>query len=195
MTTRDSSLNPVPADSEPKPSADELDQSLSALLASSQESERHQASPSAEGVVKPGGLDYSAPAEAAASERVSLLRLLPRFAMEYVAAWREWRVAKQAGQAALDFYQTLRAKRPDLAGKALYEALVCERNRIEASAARTILRHAEESFAAWPNERDLVFRDVVQYLVISEYLVSHPKRVGTTINMSRVISRLIPMDL
>jgi hypothetical protein len=194
MTTRDSSLNQVPADNEPKPSADELDQSLSAHLASSQASERHP-STSAEGVANPSGLDYSAPAEAAASERVSLLRLLPRFAMEYVAAWREWRVAKQAGQAELDFYQTLRAKRSDLAGKALYEAFVCERNRIEASAARTILRHAEESFAAWPNERDLVFRDVVQYLVISEYLLSHPKRVGTTINMCRVISRLIPMDL
>jgi len=193
MTTRDRSLNQLPADSEPKPSAEEPDQSLSSLLSSTQESERHRASPSIEGVVKPSGPDQVAPAEAASSERVSLRRLA-RFAMEYVAVWREWQFAKHAGQAALASFQSLRAKRPDLAGRALYEAFVCERNGIEASAARAILRHAEDSFAAWPNERDLVLRDVVQYLVISEYLVSNPKRVGTAINMSRVISRLIPMD-
>jgi hypothetical protein len=55
MTTRDSSLNQLPADSEPKPSAEEPDQSLSSLLSSTQESERHRASPSYHLAVSPEG--------------------------------------------------------------------------------------------------------------------------------------------
>ena len=72
---------------------------------------------------------------------------------------------------------------------------MCERNALEASAARGILQRAEASFAAWPNDRDLIFRDVVQYLVISEYLASHPERGGTTVNMTRIIAQIIPGQL
>jgi hypothetical protein len=132
-------------------------------------------------------------AAVASLERMHLRRFAP-FVLERLAAWREWRFAKQAGFAALALFRRLRAQRPELAGRALYEAFVCQRNGIETSAARAILRLADDSFAAWPNERDLIFRDVVQYLVISEYLLSNSKRVGTTSNMARVVARIIPKE-
>jgi hypothetical protein len=118
-----------------------------------------------------------------------------RAPLQLGAAWRELQFAKNAGRQALDRYQRIRMQRPELTGRALFEAFVCERNAIGASAAQVILQRAEASFAAWPNDRGLIFRDVVQYLVISEYLVSHPKRGGTTTNMARTISRLISEKL
>jgi hypothetical protein len=80
-------------------------------------------------------------------------------------------------------------------GRELYEIFVCERNALGAAAAQALIERAESSFAAWPIERDLIFRDVAQYLIISEYLESHPAAIGTSINMARVISGLIPSAL
>ena len=118
-----------------------------------------------------------------------------RYTLPLMAAWRELRFAKKAGRLALTRYQRLRTERPELTRQALYEAFVCERNAIEPSAAREILQRAEASFAAWPNDRDLTFRNVVQYLAISEYLALYPKRGGTTVNMVRIITRIIPGNL
>jgi hypothetical protein len=138
--------------------------------------------------------DNDSPGELERSGRFSLQRF-SRYALPVMAAWRELRFAKKAGRLALARYQRLRTERPELTGQPLYEAFVCERNALEASAARGILQRAEESFAAWPNDRELIFRDVVQYLVISEYLESHPERGGTTVNMTRIIAKIIPGQL
>jgi len=122
-------------------------------------------------------------------------RRLPRNPLHFVTAWRELRFAKKAVKRALLLHQRLRAERPALTGRALYLAFVCERSALGASAAQGVLQRAEASFAAWPNERDLIFRDVVQYLVISEYLASNPQRGSTTINMARTIEQLVPGEL
>jgi hypothetical protein len=111
------------------------------------------------------------------------------------AAWRELRFAKEAGQRALACFRRLQANQPTLSGRPLYEAFACEYGRIDSAAARTMLHRAEASFAAWPNERELIFRDVVQYMVILEYLATHPKRSGTTANMTGVLSKIIPVQL
>ena len=114
---------------------------------------------------------------------------------ERLAAWREQRFSQIAGQRALALFELVRAERPDLVGDSLYEAFLCRRNALEGSAARMILRRAENSFAMWPHERDLIFRDVVQYLVISEYFDTYRNRAGTATNMNKIIARVIPKEL
>jgi len=121
-------------------------------------------------------------------------RLL-RPVLELAAAWRELRFARKSGRQALDRYRLLKINRPDLSGRALYEAFVCGRNAIAASAAQVILQRAESSFVSWTDERGLNFRYVVQYLVISEYLESNAKREGTVTNMAATLARLIPERL
>ncbi len=123
------------------------------------------------------------------------MRSLVAFLLQPLTAWRERRYATHAALAALSLYHRLRAKEPALAGTALYEAVVRMRNGIAASDARAVLRRARESFAAWPVDRDLIFRDVVQYLVISEYLKAKAKRASTTINMAYVVAQIIPKEL
>jgi hypothetical protein len=138
--------------------------------------------------------DNVAEAELESADRFGLLQFL-RHPLHFTAAWRQLRYARKAARRALARYQGLRTARPELAGRSLYEAFVCDRNAIEPSAARVILQRAEASFATWPTDRDLKFMDVLKYLVISEYLVSHPKRGGTSINMARIIEQVIPREL
>ncbi len=138
--------------------------------------------------------DIVAGADSESPERFSLLQFL-RHPWQFIGAWRELRYSKKAARQALDRYQGLRSERPELTGRALYEVFVCDRNALEASAARVILQRAEASFATWPTDRDLKFMDVLKYLVISEYLISHPKRGGTSINMARIIEQVIPREL
>jgi hypothetical protein len=142
-------------------------------------------------LTKPEGDDD---AELESAGRFSLRRF-SRYASQLVGVWHELRFAKRGGRLALARYERLRRERPELAGQALYEVFVCERNALEASAARAILQRAEASFAAWPTDRDLKFLNVVQYVVISEYLASHPKRRGTSTNMARIIAQVIPRHL
>ena len=117
------------------------------------------------------------------------------FLSDRLASWREWRFARRGARRAMDCRQRLIGQASGMGEREFYEAFVREYSGLDIPAARTVLRRAEASFAAWPNERDLIFRDIVQFLAISEYLASHPKRSGTTANMTIVISRIIPKNL
>lgn len=137
------------------------------------------------------GPDDDAVSESVARPSRTIRERWSEFVADRWAAWHELRYAKRTSQRALACHQRLQSLSPELSGRALYEAFVCEFSGVETAAARTILRRAEDSFAAWPNDRDLIFRDVVQYVAILEYLASHPKRGGTTANMMSAISNTI----
>jgi hypothetical protein len=117
---------------------------------------------------------------------------LARYAMRRVRAWNEQRFARRAARLARAEFQRLRAERPELQREDLYAAFVCRRNAVDDAAARRILQRAEQSFAVWPDYRDLMLQDVVKYVVISDYMASHRRRGGTIINMGQVIGRVIP---
>lgn len=116
------------------------------------------------------------------------------FLLQPFLAWRERRYARGAANSALLLYHRMRAKEPALARIDLYAAIVCIRSGVSTPEARAILHRARESFAAWPIDRDLIFRDIVQYLVISEYLKYQSTRASTTINMADVVAKIIPKE-
>lgn len=131
----------------------------------------------------------------AQTSRRSSLQLFFRYPLHLLTAWREVRFARKSARLALLCYRQLRSEHPELADEGLYEGFVAERNAVDVSDARAILQRAAASFASWPAAHDLKFVNVVQYLVISEYLVAYPKRNGTTSNMARVIAQVIPREL
>ncbi len=69
------------------------------------------------------------------------------------------------------------------------------RSQTNIRATSVILHHAGESFCSWPAWHDLRFRDVVQYVVVYEYLRSHKEKVGTQTRMGATVARIIPRDL
>jgi hypothetical protein len=109
-------------------------------------------------------------------------------------AWSEQRYAKRASLEILELFRSERQEHPELTGPSLYEAVVARRLGPESTNARTIVRRAEESFANWPVERCLIFRDVVLYLVINEYLQLFKSRHGTRTRMVGVVARFIPKE-
>ncbi|HZF16100.1 MAG TPA: hypothetical protein VE046_09185 [Steroidobacteraceae bacterium] len=107
----------------------------------------------------------------------------------------EARFARHAGRGVLKVYWQVRASCPELTGHALYAQVVAKRSGIAPEAARAIVLKAEQSFAEWPKERELSFRDVVAYLVFAEFVRAHPERKGVQADMRRVVAKIIPGNL
>jgi len=111
------------------------------------------------------------------------------------AAFAERRYARQASQELLDLLRLEQLVHPERSGRVLYQAVVARRLGPNAVRAPEVIRHAEESFADWPAERDLKFRHVVHYLIFDEYTHRAATRAATRTNIGDVVARIIPKGL
>lgn len=112
-------------------------------------------------------------------------RLAPRTA--------ERRYALHKSREALSLYLRVQQERPDLRGRDLYREIVARRGQQTAGADDSVLDRSEQSFCTWPVPRELSFRDVVHYLVVTEYL-RLKSGFGVQIDMGAVVARVIPRD-
>jgi hypothetical protein len=121
----------------------------------------------------------------------SLVRSLGVF-----VAYAERRYAKEASEQLLELFRREQQEHPELKGRALYEAVIARRlganPRISAA---NIVRRAEESFADWPAEREVRFRDVVHYQIFDEYMRQGEVRVGARTNIAQAVALIIPGEL
>jgi hypothetical protein len=118
-----------------------------------------------------------------------------------VRPWRLLKVLRDRRRArrtcidALQLYREVAATCPDLSNVARYAEVVARHTGADPHGARVIIERAEDSFASWPVERPLNFRDVVQYLVVCECLHADPRSVGTSARLAAVIGKVIPDHL
>lgn len=112
-----------------------------------------------------------------------------------VAGWSEKRFARSVGLAMLEIHHREHAAHPELSGKELYARIVAAQLSTDHETASRLVRQAGESFADWPNWREMTFRDVVNYIAITEFARTNPGRGATKTNIGRVVSRIIPGDL
>jgi hypothetical protein len=111
-------------------------------------------------------------------------------------AQAERRYAKAASQQLLELFRHQQREDPELKGRALYGAVIARRlgsNSILSAA--DIVRRAEESFAVWPRNRELTFRDVVHYQIFDEYMRQSGVRLGTRTDFGVAVARIIPEGL
>lgn len=120
---------------------------------------------------------------------------LERWSFGLYITWRERRVALRTSRSSLRVYRELEVTSPDVQGVARYEEVVIRQTGFDRQRAREIVRLAEDSFAAWPNERSVNFRDVVQYLVVHECLKADPAALGIRAELPSFIAGLIPANL
>jgi hypothetical protein len=107
----------------------------------------------------------------------------------------ERRFAKGASQQLLELFRHEQRERPELKGRALYEAVIARRLGSNPTlSAAEIVRRAAESFAGWPTDRELKFRDVVHYQVFDEYM-RLSEVVGTRTNFRVAVAQIIPAEL
>jgi hypothetical protein len=134
-------------------------------------------------------------AERAPSSSESRQWWLASWMCDVMLAWRERRVAQRTSIESLRLYRDLEATQPQLTGVARYQEVVARRTGLDQQGVREVLQHAEDSFASWPVERPLRFRDVVEYLVATECLNLGRSGARTGRRLTRIIAGVIPENL
>lgn len=112
------------------------------------------------------------------------------------AALGERRYAREASEQLLGLFWREQREHPELNGRRLYEAVIARRiGSNPAISAAEIVKRAKESFADWPVERDLCFRDVVHYQIFDEFTRHGEELQGTRTNIGDAVARVVPEDL
>jgi hypothetical protein len=113
-----------------------------------------------------------------------------------VMGWRERRYAARASRELVELFHAFARANPDLPRREIYARVVMVRQRTTAEKAEEVLARASESFASWPSQRTLTFRDVVHYLAVSEFLEANEDEVvSTRENFGRLVMHSVPHDL
>ena len=95
----------------------------------------------------------------------------------------------------LRHFKIVRREHPELSGPDLYERVVARQGELGGRTAESVVRQATASFAAWPVERRVSFRDVVHCVVFDSYIKSHSGCTGTHSNLRTVVELIIPKAL
>lgn len=112
-----------------------------------------------------------------------------------LVARRERTLAKAECASLLEIVNGLRAGEPSLEGESLYARVIMQRLSCDAAKAREVLRRVDESFAQWPEQRDIRFRDVANYLIVVGIMDAHSSAMGTRSDMEALVAAAIPKDL
>lgn len=107
----------------------------------------------------------------------------------------ERRRARAVCRDLLRLYRQTRTADANLQGEALYEQVVARYNHGDARGTKELLNHAEQSFAQWPSVRNLTFRDVVLYLVVSESTTADRPPADMRPDIAAVVYSAIPAEL
>jgi len=124
-------------------------------------------------------------------DRVASINWLPALFL----AWKERSYARRASAEMLGTYHLLSAEHPEITGAARYEKVLARHGNLDPKGVRGVIWGAEQSFARWPVDRDLLFQDVVLYYVIDKYLKSAKSRRTTQIHMEEIVRSVVPANL
>lgn len=115
--------------------------------------------------------------------------------LSWLSAWREKRFTCECCHRLLKLHAEVLARHPALAGWPLYKQIVVQHVGGDLDGAEVLLQRAQESFASWPVSRDLIFRDVVHYLAVSELLARHSDTPWLQASVGRSVEAAIPRHL
>jgi len=119
--------------------------------------------------------------------------------LNFVATMRERRQIRLFCDESLKLYRQVEAQMPQASQTERYGRFIELRSGVTPAAVLTVMRRAEESFADWPNERPLNFRDVVQYLAVTDCLKIDIAVAGVRSRIVDfvidIVGHVIPRDL
>jgi hypothetical protein len=119
--------------------------------------------------------------------------------LNFVATMRERRQIRRFCDESLMLYRQVEAQMPQASQTERYGRFIELRSGVAPGSVSTVLRRAAESFADWPNERPLNFRDVVQYLAVTDCLKIDIAVAGVRSRIVDfvidIVGHVIPRDL
>ena len=95
----------------------------------------------------------------------------------------------------LEICREMQKENPGLEGERLYERVVAQRLSCDESEARELVRRADQSFAQWPDDRDVNFRDVVNFVIVNNIMGAHRTALGIHADMAVIVNAAIPKGL
>lgn len=113
----------------------------------------------------------------------------------FVALMRERVLIRRTCLEAMRAHREATAALPGAPKQDLYARVIESRGTTDAAGVRLTLRRAEESYAQWPVERELTFRDLVAYIAVTDYLAAHPEVGGVRSDVLEAVARAIPAEL
>lgn len=117
----------------------------------------------------------------------------------FLATLRERGKIRRLCVEALTLYRQVEIDMPQASNTARYARVIERRSGADAGTARQIMRRAEESFALWPVERPLNFRDIVQYMAVTDGLHNDIAVAGVgsrfVDDTLDIVHHMIPADL
>ena len=107
------------------------------------------------------------------------------FAVGQVASkqWHAWRMSRRL----LKAFWKARRMHPELSGVALNEKVIIDLGAIVSESPTIVVKHAQESFAAWPAKRPLRLRNIAHYVAYSSFVNSHPDAHGTRSDIRKMV--------
>lgn len=88
-------------------------------------------------------------------------------------------------------YHAVRKLKPELRGDDLYEAVIARRIKLDAASARAIVWRTHAGLDEWVSDRGPSFRDVVKYMVVSEYLGQEAVERGMNLDLGPFLAKRI----
>lgn len=123
-------------------------------------------------------------------------RLLSRLPfIDWYVARRDRAYAESQCRSLLAIYEHFRREHPELGSDPLYARVVEYSIGCDSTVARSIVLEADRSFAQWPTERDVTFRDVVVFLLLNQLLPADSKTLGVQANVTAIVAKAIPLRL
>ena len=105
---------------------------------------------------------------------MSSMGILPTFTVpdmlrpfNFITALRERSQIRRICSESLEIYRCIEREMPGASNLERYARVIEERSGADPNTVQAVIRRAEESFASWPVERPLNFRDVVQYMAVT----------------------------
>jgi hypothetical protein len=86
---------------------------------------------------------------------------------DFITVLRERSQIRRICSESLEIYRRVEREMPGASNLERYARVIEERSGADPNTVQAVIRRAEESFATWPVERPLNFRDVVQYLALT----------------------------
>jgi hypothetical protein len=108
---------------------------------------------------------------------------------------KERKAAAATAREMLEIHRKISGAYPALKGGQLYRQVVVAYKGGGLPEADSVLRRAADSYATWPVERPLVFRDVVHYVAVTDYLSTNVSANWTQENIGKQVAKLVRESL
>ena len=146
------------------------------------------------GAARPTGGWLAAPATWLL-ERIGLAKIgLAQLGVRITLLREYWQVQRVSRRMLGRFRAIVRSK-PRLDSTEAYRLLVQDHMHCDSRAADRILLGATQSFAVWPEDRDLQLRDVIHYVAVTEYLQHSAGSRGMRSDVQAVVNAMVPGNL